>query len=286
MSASQARDIASRLEGFIAASKDLEARLNQERANNVRLKDQLTSSQQTYERLLEEARTQNRELELKNEKRTAALAVANEIEKKITERQQKIAEELYRYRASWDGVLQREREAKMILEDSRKNRERLHEFESHARAVEGELHAERKRTQQLDRHVKTYQEELQSNLVRLHSAEAKFKELTREIEAFRESRRSMDEEIAKSEVAIRERLHWESLREREETRASLEREFAGERERMRALISKLDASCRQNEERARKLENELAQERPRAQAAANSEQVPPHADLFFEPEIF
>jgi len=151
----------------------------------------------------------------------------------MTAELQKVRDELNQYRSAWTEVLQREREAKMILADSEHSARRLSELEATSRDLGGALKQERTRREQAERHAQSYQLELKNALVRIHSAEAKFNELTQELNAHRIARRSMEEEVAEVEKSLRERLDWESLKEREKLKAEMERSMAHERERVR-----------------------------------------------------
>jgi hypothetical protein len=229
-----------KLEGFIQATRQLEAALQQERARSRKLQDDFKHAQSTYERLLSESQSRARELELDEAKAKASLAAHEANEKTFQSRLDQIAgelrktqAELSRYRAAWAGVLQREKEAKLILADSEANARKMARLEAALKAAESGLQAEKEAREQTTRHAKSYQNELQNTLVRLHSAEAKFNEISKELRAVSQSRRNLDEEVAKIEASMRERLQWECVKEREKIKAELEKSAALEREQFR-----------------------------------------------------
>lgn len=228
------------LEGLAGTLRNLEASLAAEKEKNRKLAADLNTAATNHETAMQELRARNRELELNQEKYKAALTLHLDNEKKINQQHKvlhteylRIRDELNQYRAAWSEVLQREKEAKLILVEGDKGRERVRELEHQLENAQLEQIEGRKRIEQLERHAKSYQEELQASLVRLHSSETKFAEISKEYEAFRASKRSMDEEIAKIESSMRERMHWGALKEREKIRAELEKEAAQEREKVR-----------------------------------------------------
>ena len=218
------------LEGLAGTLRALEAALQQEKERSAKLAADLAATQAGHDQNTQDLRARNRELELNQEKYKAALSLHLENEKKLNQQHKvlhtdylRIRDELGQYRSAWSEVLQREKEAKLILVEGDKSRERIRDLESQLETSQLEQIESRKRIEQLERHSKSYQDELQAALVRLHSAESKFAELSKEYEAFRASKRSMDEEVAKIEASMRERMHWGALKEREKIRAELEK---------------------------------------------------------------
>ncbi len=229
-----------RLDSFIVAAKHLETTLATERSQNRRLREEIAEREHIFDRQKKDSEVRVRELSISESKLRAALTQFQENERKLLTRSQsmtaelqKVRDELNQYRSAWNEVLQREREAKMILADSEHSARRLSELEATSRDLGSALKQERTRREQAERHAQSYQLELKNALVRIHSAEAKFNELTQELNAHRIARRSMEEEVAEVEKSLRERLDWESLKEREKLKAEMERSMAHERERVR-----------------------------------------------------
>ena len=281
------------LEGLAGTLRALEAALQQEKERSGKLAADLAATQAGHDQNTQELRARNRELELNQEKYKAALSLHLENEKKLNQQHKvlhtdylRIRDELGQYRSAWSEVLQREKEAKLILVEGDKSRERIRDLESQLETSQLEQIESRKRIEQLERHSKSYQDELQAALVRLHSAESKFAELSKEYEAFRASKRSMDEEVAKIEASMRERMHWGALKEREKIRAELEKEAAQDRERVResfnevriqleTQIARLTQSLSHEERRGQQLSGAIIAEKMRHQdeLAAVQEEV-------------
>lgn len=271
------------LEGLASTLRGMETALQQEKEKSRKLTSDLAAAASAHEQNIQDLRSRNRELELNQEKYKAALTLHQENEKKINQQHKvlhtdylRLRDELNQYRAAWAEVLQREKEAKLIIVEGDKSRERIRELESQLESAQLEQIESRKRIEQLERHAKSYQDELQSALIRLHSSESKFAELSKEYEAFRASKRSMDEEVAKIEASMRERMHWGALKEREKIRAELEKEAAQEREKVRdsfnemriqleTQIARITQSLSHEERRAQQLSGVIISEKVRHQ---------------------
>ena len=232
-----------KLDSFVVAAKQLETALNHERESTRKLKQDLEEQRNRYERQRREDESALREAGFKENKFQSALKAYQENERRLVSRAQalttetqKIKEELTQYRSAWADVLQREREAKLILQESDENRRRTTELEVTLKGLHAESENEKSKRQQAERHANSYQLELKNALVRLHSAEVKFNELNRELQAYRAQKRNLDDEVAKIEQDLRERLSLESLKDREKTKAELEREMALDRERYREQV--------------------------------------------------
>ena len=236
----QKSGVLDQLDSFVVAAKQLETALNHERESSRKMRGELHEQQLRNERQTKENEAQIRELTHRGAKLQSALKEYQENEKKLVSRAQaltselkKIRDELGQYRAAWSDVLQREREAKLILQESEEGRRRMTELEVTLKGLHQALASEKSKREQAERHSNTYQLELKNALIRLHSAEVKFNELNKELIAFRGAKRNLDEEIAKIERDLRERLNLEALKDREKTRAELEREMALDREKYR-----------------------------------------------------
>ena len=232
-----------KIEAIVNATRQLETALSNERIKTRKLREELNSSIGTYDRLLKEAESKNNEITSRNTKLEASLLAFREHEKKLLGRLtvvsaefKRIKTELDQYKAAWTEVLQREREAKLILREADKNSQRLAELESSNKEMRETLAADKVRKEQLERHSKSYQLELQNTLVRLHSAEAKFSEITKELQLANQSKQNVDEEIAKIEQSIKERYEWELRKEREQMRTQYQKETALEREQIRQQL--------------------------------------------------
>ena len=232
-----------KLDAFVSAARHLEGTLAQERSRYRKLQEEMLERQASHERNIKELEIRNRELSIKETRLEAALDEFRDNESRLTKQTQQLAleakklkEELTQYKTAWAEVLQREREAKMILAESQNTNKRIQDLERRLNEATTTVTTERAEREQAERHSKSYQLELKNALVRLHSAEAKFSELSKELQAFRQSKMSLNDEIAKVEKSLRERLEWESIKEREKIKAELGREMALEREAFRAQI--------------------------------------------------
>jgi chromosome segregation ATPase len=280
---SQAASGLGQLEGLAGTLRALESALHQEKEKSRKLAADLAAQSTAQEQALQELRTRNRELELNQEKYKAAVSLHLENENKISQQYKglnaeylRLRDELNQYRAAWAEVLQREKEAKLIIAEGDKARERIRDLERQLDSALGEQAESRKRIEQLERHSKSYQEELQAALIRLHSAESKFSELSKEYETFRASKRNMDEELAKIEATMSERMQWVALKEREKIRTELEKEAAQDREKSReafheirisleAQLARLTQSVMAEERRSQQLSSVLITEKVRHQ---------------------
>jgi chromosome segregation ATPase len=228
------------LEGLVGAARAMEAALSHERGRARKLEAELHDAHSLYDRLIRDEKARANENEAQVSKFRAALSTHEDHARQLQDKFRslsaefvKVRDELGQYRAAWAGVLQREREAKMVLADSARRTEKLDELEARSRELGEALNAEKERRGQAERHAAKYQAELQHALVRIHSAEAKFAELSKEIQVLTQSKRNVEEEIARIEKSMRERMRWEMAKERERLRAELEKEAALEREKFR-----------------------------------------------------
>ncbi len=231
------------------AQKDLmevdrvKAELEEERRRTKKFEKEGRESRETYDRLLNEEKDENRELSIQLSKVRAAHSAQSEYEKTLQERVRGLSEEmrtvrdeLGRYKESWALVLEREREAKEVLLHREKDRATLEVATESVKAITKQLQEEKERREQIERHAKRYETELQHALVRLHSAESRFSELTKEQQALAHKKRSFDEEIAKIEGAIRERFEWEYAKEKERFKAEVEKDSSLAQERFRTEV--------------------------------------------------
>ena len=230
---SGASGVVENLESVLMSARQMEIALIQERKRFHALQEEMKNAQATYERLLKEARSKaddvyGRELQLK-----ASLSKYQDHDRALREKlatlsagYRKAMSELQHYKNSWAGVLQREREARMIIQDSQRTINRTSEIEQQNKALTEVLDNERKAREQYERHAKSYQQELQNALVRLHSAESKFAELSKEFNALQQTRKTLDQEVARIEKSMRERFEWETIREREKMKTEMEKESA------------------------------------------------------------
>ncbi len=235
-----------RMEHFVLAAKQLEESFEKEKQNASLLQEELTESRVLYDRLLSEERSKNHELTLESSKLKASHAQYKNIEnslnsklKFISEKYKEIRSELYQYKTAWAGVLQREKEAKLIILDGKNSNKKCEELISKINKLEEDLLQQKEITAQKERHSLSYQTELQNTLVRLHSAESKFTELSKEYQVVSQTKKNFEEEIEKVEKSMRERYQWSLVKEKESIRAILEKEAAIEREKFREKTRKL-----------------------------------------------
>lgn len=250
-----------KLEGFVQATRHLEAALDQERRRNKKLQEELQHERSLHENILKDSEVRNRELTVQEAKLRAVFAehVSNEkrlgeLARALSEELKKTKAELHHYKAAWSGVLQREREAKMVLMESDRTSKRLAELESLNKKLSESLSQEKVLREQSERHSQSYQSELQNSLVRLHSSEARISELSKEYQLIQQTKKNFDDEIAKVETSMRERFTWALVKEKERIRAEVEKEAALERESFREQVRQAVRA---------ELENELSSERER-----------------------
>lgn len=265
------------LETVLMSARQMEIALVQERKRVRAYQEELNNQQASYERLLVEARAKGDENTQQEVQLKSALSKYQEHDKVLREKlttlsagYRKAVAELQHYKNTWAGVLQREREARMIIQDSQRTINRATELEQQNRGLSEALTNERKAREQFERHAKSYQQELQNALVRLHSSESKFAELTREFTAIQTNRKSLDQEVAHIEKTMRERFEWEAIRERERMKAEFEKEAAVINDRSRMEFEqRFDAERTRTELIEASLENEIRRLR-HAQTEAES----------------
>lgn len=279
------QNLQGQIEGLAGSLRGLDQALAQEKERSRKLAEELSAARKSHESVQTQLEARNRELELSHEKIKAALTLHQQNDQKIGQQYRalhagylRLRDELNQYRSAWAEVLQREKEAKLIIMEGDKSRERVRELEVVLDRSGREANENRSRSEQLERHLKTYQDELQATLVRLHSAEAKFAELSKELEAQRASRRNMDEEISKIEASLQERMQWGLLKEREKVRAELEkqsaqqleqdREYAREafnefRQRLEAEVTRLTQALASEERQTKQLSAAMISEKIR-----------------------
>ena len=185
-----------------------------------------------FDRLMHEEKARAGELTVENGRVRSQFSQLEQTQLELKDRlksaerdRRQALEELKRYQTAWASVLERDREAKVIIEESRRAIDQARELEKGRLSLTQSLEAEKSAREQVERHSKGYQAELQSALVRLHSSEAKFSELTQELQALREGRKTVDDEIARIEKTMRERFELDLAREREKMRGELEKEL-------------------------------------------------------------
>ncbi|MBL7714557.1 MAG: hypothetical protein JNL01_03755 [Bdellovibrionales bacterium] len=260
------------LESVLSGARQIELALVQEKQKVRALQEEMSAVQATYERLLRDERAKGNEISTKVSQLRAATSTFQENERSLKEKlntlssgYRKAIAELQQYRNAWAGVLQREREARSIIQEGQKNVEKIHGLEDQNRKLATSLAIERQNREQIERHAKSYQSELQNALVRLHSAEARFNELQKEYQALSQSKKSIEEEVSKVEKSIRERLKWELVREKERLRADLAREnqeqLDKQRDELRAQFgAEVEERSENERQRARLIQSGLETE--------------------------
>lgn len=211
-----------KLEGFVAATRQIEAALQQERMRSRRFQEELKGAHEHFERLLTERDFKCRELSLQEGKVRAVLGQererGNKLEKQASTLKgdvDRLRAELKQYQGQWAVILQREREAKNVIDECNQQRRQIEDLESAIKKLRAESEEYRVKNEQAERHTKTYQSELQSVLVRLHSAEAKFSSVQKEFQMLHQSRKNLEEEISRTEKAAKERATLELQKELE-----------------------------------------------------------------------
>ena len=150
----------------------------------------------------------------------------------------KTAEELSHYKAAWAQVMERDQEARMILSEREKWKQKVDATEERFDQVKKSLAVTTERLERSEKHSEQYQKELQSVLIRLQSAEGKFNQLQKEYQLVSQNKKNAEEEIQRYEQQMQERLKWEVATQKEKLKAEYEREAALERERFRELSRK------------------------------------------------
>lgn len=260
------------LEELVNMAKRLEIALRDERLAKEKLALELKLQAQKFENLLSEERSKAEENLARERRYQAAIHSHQENEKSLNERirtltadANAVRTELHKYQQAWATVLEREREAKLIIQESRERGVRLNEAEEKLKQVGQELQNERKLRDQSERHSKAYQSELQNTLVRLHSSEARFTELSKEFQTAAQAKRNVDTEVKRVEETIRERYRWEFVREREKLKSEMEKQAINDREAMReeirqSVMTEYERRLNQERERAVKVSREQVQE--------------------------
>lgn len=232
--------VADKLESLIGYIRQMETALTQERGRARKLRDEWAEAHSLYQQATKDAEARMRELTFNEGRLKAQLQQHEEsdteIKKQIAQIQGELSrtrDELRQYQNAWSSVLQREREAKMIILDAENTRKVLADTEKNAALVAEQLQAEKTLREQLERHSKSYQLELQAALVRIHSSEAKFNEISKEMQAVQKSKKAIDEECARIEKSMKERYRWEAQREIEQGKAEIEKNAAIDREKFR-----------------------------------------------------
>lgn len=242
-------NLSDKFENFVSIIKNLENGLNQERVRSRKLRDDWSRAHEIHEQTVRELESRVREYSFQETRLKSKIKeqeiTENDFKSKLSAIElefQKSKEELNQYKSSWAEVLQREREAKMVLLDGEQIKKTLADVEARCKRLEEELATEKNIRSQFERHSKSYQMELQNTLVRLHSSEAKYSELHKQLEVMQSSRKSIEEEVASMEKSLKERFQWENAKELEHSKAVLERENAIDREKYREeLRAKFEA---------------------------------------------
>lgn len=222
-----------KLEGFVSATRQIEAALQQERMRSRRFQEELKGAHEHFERLLTERDFKCRELALQEGKIRSVLGQererGNKLEKQASTLKtevDRLRAELKQYQGQWSVILQREREAKNVIEECNQQRRQIEDLESSLKKTRNDAEEYRVKNEQAERHTKTYQTELQSVLVRLHSAESKFSSVQKEFQVLHQSRKNVEEEIARTEKTAKERSAWELQKELEKNTALVRDETA------------------------------------------------------------
>ncbi len=141
-----------KLEKYILTSRQSENALLQERRISKKLQEDLNEAHSVYEKLLKNSETKNRELVLELNRLKAALFEQNSQDGKRKEQIQFLSErlastrsELFRYKSAWASVLEREREAKLILNETREDKEKTELLQKQCQALSDLLNQERTR---------------------------------------------------------------------------------------------------------------------------------------------
>ncbi len=175
-------------EAAVMAAQQMDLSLSKEKSKTERLEKSLSEMKISYERLLREAQSSIREISIQNEKlrkiyhtQKAHIETLSKSENEQKLEAQRLDTELQRFKRAWSEVIQREREAKMILVESQETKARAQQSGEKVRTLEDQLRIEKQARIEAESRGEKIREELQSVMIKLHSAEARFNQVTREI---------------------------------------------------------------------------------------------------------
>ncbi len=234
--------ITQHLEGFLQTARKLEDALTEEKKRSQRIAQEYLSTRTTLENAVRELQNRLMQRENKIQEITQAFqnlqasetAYKNEI-RDLSEREKKSATELSQYKKAWSEVLAREAQARGSIIELEKAKSSIIDQKNLVMALEQKLEATNQNAAIHSRHAETYQRELQSALIRIQSADSKYTQIQKELTVLTQNKRNADEEIARIEIAMKERFRWEIANEKERMRAELERDSALDRERFREV---------------------------------------------------
>jgi hypothetical protein len=265
--------LSTQLEQFLKSAQNVEAQLHEERQKTQKIARDYLQTRNTLESAVKQLREtlQSREMQARNlqsmidaaqqkEKQLENLVYSlrgredqllksiedyrradYDIRQQVTHlksQSEKNFEELTQYKAAWQQVIERDQEARNILSEREKWKQKLEVAESRADQMKKHLDSCIERLERSEKHSEQYQAELQSALIRLQSAEGKFNQLQKEYQLVSQNKKNAEEEIQRFQTQIQERLQWELATQKEKIKAEVEREAAMERERFRELSRK------------------------------------------------
>src|SRR5690606_33604533 len=151
------------IEHALASARTMEAALRTERERMRRMQQSYRRTCLALEDRIREAEARAHESMADRNRQEAALIQQRRREESLLQTARALHQEfkrgqaeLKRYQSAWAGVLQREREARDILAESRANKQRREELERRLDRSTEQLQAEARSREQAVRHAKSY----------------------------------------------------------------------------------------------------------------------------------
>ncbi|MBI4925936.1 MAG: hypothetical protein HY843_08445 [Bdellovibrio sp.] len=221
-----------KLEKHILEIRKINDELKEVTQLNLKLKQDLATHQNVYERILKDKDIKLRELTVTENKNKTLLQEYNtqlhEQEQKIkhlVEQNQTYQNELTQYKAAWSEVLKREREAKEVLLECENKLKNDTNLKARINILQDKLEEEKKHNTQLEKTTKDFEQELQSSLIKYHQAQAEVAKLNKSIETLKEDKQNFAKDLMKDREQDKELL-------KRLIRAELESEMLLEREKL------------------------------------------------------
>lgn len=197
------------LESVVLATQQIEVSLQHERAKSARLERTLIDTKANYDRLLSEAKAVHEQNRVQLEKFRNVAKEAQEQERSMALKQSETLAELKRaeselqhYKKAWGEVLQREKEAKLVIAENEDLKQRIQIIENRKQGLEEALRSELRRREEAEKQIEAGREELQKALVRAHTSEARYQNFTREMAIFTATQKTIEQRLAKIEANL------------------------------------------------------------------------------------
>jgi hypothetical protein len=262
--------LSAQFSGFAKNIKTLEASLAHEKSKNERLRLDWIKAQEQVTAKMKESQSRIRELTFAENRLKEKMQESDRIEADLRTKLAAIEEsyasarlENGRYRNSWNELIQREKEAKMILADADQIKHALADAEKLNQLLQDSVHQEREARSKLERELKHRELEFGNAQARVHIAEGRAADKIREHQIELEKiRNSMEERMAQ---AKRENQELKKTLEHLRTERALDNEryarrIADERREREKITSEMQLDLSKHEaesERSRRYAVEL-----------------------------